>query len=209
MILIKNILRLAKAKNSKSKIVKIIKNKNRGAIIEDGIRVLGDPTKIKLADGCFIEEGVLFDLQGGGEIILGEQCSIRAGAILSTYGGIIRFGKFSGVQHYSVIYGHGGLEVGDYVRIAAHCVIIPANHSTVLNGIPIHHQPETKHGIRIGNDVWIGAGATILDGVKLGNGVVVAAGAVVNKAVESDCIVGGVPAKVLGKRKSKDHALSP
>jgi acetyltransferase-like isoleucine patch superfamily enzyme len=49
--------------------------------------------------------------------------------------------------------------------------------------------------IEIGNDVWIGAGVTILRGVKIGDGAILAAGAVVTKDVEPYSIVGGVPAK--------------
>ena len=52
----------------------------------------------------------------------------------------------------------------------------------------------------IGNDVWIGVGAIILDGVKVGDGACIAAGAIVTKDVEPYAIVGGVPARVLKKR---------
>ena len=52
----------------------------------------------------------------------------------------------------------------------------------------------------IGNDVWIGARATILNGCRIGDGAVVAAGAVVTKDVPPYTIVGGVPAKVIRKR---------
>ena len=54
--------------------------------------------------------------------------------------------------------------------------------------------------VEIGNDVWIGARATILNGCKIGDGAIVAAGAVVTKDVPPYCIVGGVPAKVIRKR---------
>ncbi len=49
--------------------------------------------------------------------------------------------------------------------------------------------------VTIGNDVWIGAGATILDGVNVGDGAIIAAGAVVNRNVKSYEDVGGVPAR--------------
>ncbi|MRX63334.1 CatB-related O-acetyltransferase [Maribacter luteus] len=54
--------------------------------------------------------------------------------------------------------------------------------------------------ITIGNDVWIGANAIIMDGVKIGNGAVVAAGAVVSKDVPAYAVVGGVPAKLIKYR---------
>jgi len=54
--------------------------------------------------------------------------------------------------------------------------------------------------IEIGNDVWIGARATILDGVSIGDGAIVAANALVSKDVPPYAIVGGVPAKVIRYR---------
>lgn len=56
----------------------------------------------------------------------------------------------------------------------------------------------------IGNDVWIGSKATILQGVTVGNGAIIAAGAVVTKDVPSYAIVGGVPAKVIKYRFDED-----
>ena len=54
--------------------------------------------------------------------------------------------------------------------------------------------------IKIGNDVWIGANAVILDGVNIGDGAIIGAGAVVNKDVPPYAIVGGVPAKIIRYR---------
>lgn len=57
----------------------------------------------------------------------------------------------------------------------------------------------------IGNDVWIGARAVILDGVAIGDGAIVAAGAVVTKDVLPYAIVGGVPARVIRYRFNEDQ----
>ena len=59
--------------------------------------------------------------------------------------------------------------------------------------------------INIGNDVWIGARAIILDGVSIGDGAIVAAGAVVVKNVPAYAVVGGVPAKLLRHRFSGEE----
>lgn len=59
--------------------------------------------------------------------------------------------------------------------------------------------------ITIGNDVWIGARAIVLDGVIIGDGAIIAAGAVVTKNVPAYAVVGGIPAKVLKFRFSEKH----
>lgn len=64
---------------------------------------------------------------------------------------------------------------------------------------------EEKLAVDIGNDVWIGYGATILAGVRIGDGAVVASGAVVTKDVPPYAIVGGVPAKVIRNRFSDEQ----
>lgn len=67
------------------------------------------------------------------------------------------------------------------------------------------HFIENGERIRIGNDVWIGTGAILLDGVQIGDGAVIAAGAVVTGDVAPYSIVGGVPAREIRKRFSPEQ----
>lgn len=62
--------------------------------------------------------------------------------------------------------------------------------------------------VEIGNDVWIGSHVLIMDGVRIGDGAIIAAGAVVTKDVEPYAIYGGVPAKLIRYRFSKDKIES-
>ena len=136
----------------------------------------------------------------GGSITIKKNSELLNGVLLLTYGGNITIGEKCSINPYCVLYGHGNLTIGNNVLIAGHCLIIPANHKFADLNIPINLQGETRKGIIIEDNVWIGAGCQILDGVTIGEGAIVAAGAVVNKDVMPNTIVGGVPAKFLKNR---------
>lgn len=63
---------------------------------------------------------------------------------------------------------------------------------------------QSERCVCIGNDVWIGDEVKILEGLKIGDGSIVAAGAIVTKNVPPYAIVGGVPAKIIRYRFSKE-----
>jgi acetyltransferase-like isoleucine patch superfamily enzyme len=156
--------------------------------------------QIFIGDDVGIGQNSRMETDGKASITIGDHSSIFGYALLMTYEGDITVGAHSTVNPFCVLYGHGGLEIGNGVRIAAGTVIIPSNHVFSDPKIPIYRQGNASKGIRIGDDVWIGANCTILDGVHLGNGAVIAAGAVVNKDVEPFSIVGGVPAHLIKRR---------
>jgi len=93
----------------------------------------------------------------------------------------------------------GGIFIDDGALIGHGVVLATLNHDLD----PEKRQQLHPAPIRIGKRVWIGANATVTQGVTIGDNAVVAAGAVVNRDVPADTIVGGVPAKVIGKIDGK------
>ncbi|MZR13829.1 acyltransferase [Maritimibacter sp. DP07] len=140
----------------------------------------------------------------GGKIVIGARTFIDHGVILRGLGGTIEIGDDCSVNAYSVLQGGGNLRVGNDTRIASHTVIVPSNHVFSDPDIPIRDQGLRQEGILIEGDVWIGAGARVLDGVVLGKGCIVAAGAVVTGSVAPGTIVGGVPARTISVRGKDD-----
>lgn len=114
-----------------------------------------------------------------GDIELGDDVSINAYACMS-----------------------GRVRIGNGVRIASHVSIVGFNHGFDDLDTPIHRQPLTTLGIEIGDNVWIGANATIVDGVRIGRDAIIAAGAVVSRDIPAGAIAGGVPARVIRMRGS-------
>lgn len=92
---------------------------------------------------------------------------------------------------------NGEIEIKDDVSIAHNSTILSTNHDWNDSSLPIKYNPVTFGKVVIYNDVWIGCGCRILAGVNIASRSIIAAGAVVNKNVQSNTIVGGVPAKII------------
>lgn len=109
------------------------------------------------------------------------------------YGMNIKIGKNVFINSGCCFQDQGGIEIGDNVLIGQQVVIATINHDL----LPEKRANMLPAPVKIGNNVWIGAHATILSGVTVGNGAVIAAGAVVTKDVPANTVVGGVPAKII------------
>ena len=157
--------------------------------------------KIILGNDVYIGAGVTLKANSSGVCIeIGNDVFVDNGVMIEAHEGKIRIGSHSSVNAYCVLYGHGGLTIGNYVRIATGVVVIPANHTFKDRNTPIHKQEISAKGITIDDDVWLGTRVCVLDGVAIGKGSVIGAGAVVTKDVPEYCVYAGVPAKLVKER---------
>ena len=93
----------------------------------------------------------------------------------------------------------GGIVIGNGVLIGHNVTLATLNHDER----PEYRQNIYPKPIKIGDNVWIGSNAIILQGVTIRNGAIIGANAVVTKDVPENTIVAGVPAKVIRKIKVK------
>ena len=103
----------------------------------------------------------------------------------------ITFGKHVFINHNFTAMSIGGIELGDNVQIGPHVTIVTDNHD------PVNRYVLKCRKVVIGNNVWIGAGVSIMPGVHVGDNAVIAGGSVVTKDVPANTVVGGNPAKVI------------
>jgi len=116
--------------------------------------------------------------------------------------GFISIGEDTHVDVNTVLYGQGGLHVGKYCAIASGVIVYSqSNQYDVYPEERVIDQPVRYDTVKIGDDVWIGAGAVILPGVTIGDHAIVGAGAVVTNDVQPGKIVAGIPARILAARK--------
>ena len=128
---------------------------------------------------------------------VGKKVNIEKGAV---FGPQVSIDDYSGIGINCELY--GPITIGKYVMMGPEVVIYTNGHSFDRTDIPMQQQGmKGEKSVHIGNDVWIGRRVMILPGVTIGEGAILAAGAVVTKDVPPYSIVGGVPAKLLSKRK--------
>ena len=99
------------------------------------------------------------------------------------------------------------VEIGDYVRIAAHASFY--THGAIVALRWLYNDPDLDQfgKIKIGNYSSIGAYAMIMPGVTIGEKCIVAGGAVVTKSVPDGCMVAGNPARIIGKTDEFYHRV--
>jgi acetyltransferase-like isoleucine patch superfamily enzyme len=173
----------------------------RGVVFGAGV-TLRHPHKVHIGDGTVIDDHVLLDAKGVANqgIRIGPHGFIGRNSILSCKDGDIVLGSHINVGFNCEVFSSSRVEVGDYGLFAAYTYVVGGGHDHSDLGAVMIDQPRPSKGVVIGRNVWLGAGAKVLDGVTLGANVVVGAGAVVNESLPDDVIAAGVPAKIIKRR---------
>ena len=96
--------------------------------------------------------------------------------------------------------GNGAVAIGDNCDVAPEVTFQTGSHQ--IGGHARRAGEGRNQNICVGNGCWIGVRSTILGGVQIGEGSVVAACACVNRDVQPDTLVGGVPAKTIKELKN-------
>ncbi|MBP9134891.1 MAG: acyltransferase [Saprospiraceae bacterium] len=162
--------------------------------------------QVKVGKNFVIEDGAHINALSKNGITAGDNVTIAKYAVLSCTGVIankgigIVIGNNSAIGAQSFLGGQGGIKIGNDVIMGPQVKIFSENHNYSQTYILIRKQGESRKGVTIGDNCWIGAGVTILDGVSIANGCVIAAGSVVTKSIPENAIVAGVPAKVIKLR---------
>ena len=112
----------------------------------------------------------------------------------------ISIGSKTHITNRTYLDGRGGITIGDNVLVGYESIIMTSARNFGDTETPINLQGSTRKPVIIGNDCWLGARAIVLPGVTIGDGAVVGTAAVVTKDVPALAVVGGVPARILGKR---------
>lgn len=153
---------------------------------------------MKIGKNSHIAKNVVIEQPNN--IVIGNNVKIKEGVVLRPETGFIYIGNNVVINHYTVMHGKGGIEIGDWSIIAPHCQLYAQNHRFGSFDVPITKQPNVGNGITLMGDNWLGGGAIITDGVNLGKGTVVGAGSVVTKSFPMAVVACGNPARIIKHR---------
>ena len=166
--------------------------------------------KIKIGRRCVISEYCGLTAQGddASGIKLGNEVLVGRGTVLNTRNGTIELGDFCNIGANCRLGTTTKIKFGKHVLLAANCYIGGIKHCFDRTDIPIMRQGyESKGGVIIEDDVWLGAGVMVLDGVTIGTGCVVAAGSIVTRDLPAYSIAMGSPAKIAYSRQKNNPVV--
>lgn len=180
----------------------------RKVFLGRGARLRG-ASRFRCGRGCTIAEGAYLDAMStdgvvwGSNVSLGRNSRIECVGSLEHLGKGMRVGDNTGLGTDCLYGAAGGISIGSNVMVGNYVSFHSENHVHTDTARPMREQGVTHQGISVGDDVWIGAKATVLDGARIGRGVIIAAGAVVTSGDYEDYgIYGGVPARKIGSRQA-------
>jgi acetyltransferase-like isoleucine patch superfamily enzyme len=164
--------------------------------------VLRHPAKIRIGDDVVVDDYVLLDAKGETNhgIDVGSGAFLGRGTILSCKNGDIVLGDHANIGFHSEIFSGSSVRVGRHGLFAAYSYLVGGGHEFDRADVPVIEQARASKGIVLGDNVWLGTGAKVLDGVTIGSNVVVGANAVVAEDLPDGVVAAGIPAKVLRSR---------
>ncbi len=166
--------------------------------------------KIHIGKRCVMDEYCSLSAQGDktSSIRLGDEVLLGRSTVLSTRNGTIEIGDFCNIGANCRLGTTTRIQFGKHVLLAANCYIGGAQHRYDRLDLPIMRQGyDSRGGVVIEDDVWLGAGVMILDGVRVGTGCVVGAGSVVTKELPPFSVAVGVPARIVANRRDRDEEV--
>ena len=164
--------------------------------------VLRHPGKIRIGDNVVIDDNCLLDAKGDSNvgITIGSGVFVGRNSILSCKNGDIAIGDRANIGFNCEVFSASKVTVGADALLAAYCYVIGGDHEHADVSRPVTAQGRRSKGVSVGDGVWMGAGAKVLDGVRIGGHAIIGAGAVVRVDVPEYAVAAGRPARILGTR---------
>lgn len=155
--------------------------------------------RVRFGPRCDIRSGARFAVARGADVRFGAECVLDHGFTLES-SGHLEVGDRTVFGHHCTVASDRSVVIGSYCLFGEFTSIRDHDHSFDGTSTAILDQGRSTAAVTIGDDVWVGAKATITRGVTIGSGAVVGAHAVVTHDLPAGSIAVGVPARVVRMR---------
>lgn len=154
-------------------------------------------------------------------IVVGAGSVVKGELLVFPHGGKVLIGDWCYIGEGTRIWSSKSIEIGNRVMVShnvnmfdslTHPLSARLRHRHFRHIVTVGHPELIDLGdrpVRICDDAWIAAGASVLRGVTIGRGAIVGAGAVVTRNVEPWTVVGGNPARVIGRLEPEENVELP
>jgi acetyltransferase-like isoleucine patch superfamily enzyme len=163
-----------------------LKLRFRGRLVTDGV--------------AFVCPNVTFEIGRDARVVLGRWSWIGHGSKIRAHEGEVVIGAKTVIGQECTISAYQHVSIGRECILADRVMLIDFDHGVVEVERPIRLQGIYKRDVKVGHNVWMGYGASVLRGVTVGDNAIVGTSSVVTKDVPANAVVGGVPAKLIRMR---------
>jgi acyl-CoA synthetase (AMP-forming)/AMP-acid ligase II/acetyltransferase-like isoleucine patch superfamily enzyme len=164
------------------------------------VKLRGRPENIVIGDRVILGDGVDLRNRENGRVVLHERVYLdRNVRVTAARDGAVEIGFGSEVGAGSIINSGGQTRIGEFCLIAGGVNINASRHGTAREAY-VKAQAHTHGVVEIGNDVWIGSGASIVVDTRIGEGAIIGSNSLVHGEVPAFAICAGVPAEVIRYR---------
>jgi acetyltransferase-like isoleucine patch superfamily enzyme len=189
----------------------LFKRLERGVILGKNIFVR-QAKKIEIGSGSMVDDYCRLIVVGSenAAITIGDNVLLGPFSVINSRDAHIKLKEHTSVgSHCRIGSQAGGVRIGRYVMIGAFCYVGGGSHTFEDVNKPMMLQPfNSKGGVDIEDDVWLGSHVAVIDGVTIGKGAVIGAHSLVTKDIPPYSIAYGVPARVHGSRLDGNRELS-
>jgi acetyltransferase-like isoleucine patch superfamily enzyme len=158
--------------------------------------------RLKTDGFAFVCPDVTLEIGKDAVLRLGRWSWIGHGTKIRVHEGEVSIGAKSVLGQECTISAFQHVSIGRECIVADRVMLIDFDHGVVEVERPVREQGIYKRNVRIGNNVWIGYGASFLRGVTVGDNAVIGTYTVVNKNVADNAVVAGVPVRLLRMRQA-------
>ncbi|MCT4630856.1 acyltransferase [Winogradskyella sp.] len=158
---------------------------------------------LRSKDVFFIGKRLKFFIEKG-NVSIGKKARFADFCEVQARNSTITIGNNFNINNFSRIISFSGISIGNNVTIAQFVSVLDHDHHYEFIENELKFDGYDTGKIKIGNNVWIADKAVVLRGVTIGDNVIIAANTVVNKNVPDNCIIAGVPFKIIKQLNSNE-----